>query len=211
MAQAASPRKAYVSTPQNGFVPLRIRARGWGSQYFSGPIARALVALHISANMITVAGFVVSAIAAYIISDGGLVIGGIVMLAGAIMDMFDGAVARLTNSASKFGAFLDSVLDRLGEAVVLFGLLVFYVRDAHELGTFLAFGTVVLSIMVSYSRARAEGLDVPGDVGFMGRPERIVVMGAGLLLQRPEYAMGLIMVVSLITIAQRTTHVRRNT
>lgn len=211
MAQTTSPRKTHVSTPQNSFVPLRTRARKWGTQYFSGPIARALVALHISANMITVAGFVVSAIAAYIISNGGLVIGGIVMLAGAVMDMFDGAVARLTNSASKFGAFLDSVLDRLGEAVVLFGLLVFYVRDTNELGTFLAFGTVVLSIMVSYSRARAEGLDVPGDVGFMGRPERIVVMGAGLLLQRPEYAMGLIMVVSLITIAQRTAHVRRNT
>ena len=65
--------------------------------------------------------------------------------------------------------------------------------------------------MVSYSRARAEGLEVPGDVGFMGRPERIVVMGAGLLLQLPEYAMAIIMVASVITIAQRTAHVRRNT
>jgi len=161
--------------------------------------------------MITVAGFVVSAIAAYRISEGIFVSGGVIMLAGALMDMFDGAVARLTNSASKFGAFLDSVLDRLGEAVILFGLLVFYVRDGHELGAFLTFGTVVLSIMVSYSRARAEGLEVPGDVGFMGRPERITVMGAGLLLQLPEYAMAVIMVASVITIAQRTAHVRKNT
>ncbi len=200
-----------MSAPPDGFVPLRTRARGWATRYFSGPIARTLVALHISANMITVAGFVVAAIAAYVISEGGFVVGGVVMLVGAIMDMFDGTVARLTDSASKFGAFLDSVLDRFGEAVVLFGLLVFYVRDGHELGAFLAFGTVVLSIMVSYSRARAEGLDVPGDVGFMGRPERIVVMGVGLLTQLPEYAMGIIMVASVITIAQRTVHVRRNT
>ena len=200
-----------MSTPQGGFVPFRTRARGWATRYFSGPIARTLVALHITANMITVAGFVVSAIAAYRISEGVFVGGGVIMLAGALMDMFDGAVARLTNSASKFGAFLDSVLDRLGEAVILFGLLVFYVRDGHELGAFLTFGTVVLSIMVSYSRARAEGLEVPGDVGFMGRPERITVMGAGLLLQLPEYAMAVIMVASVITIAQRTAHVRKNT
>ncbi|MDA1035575.1 MAG: CDP-alcohol phosphatidyltransferase family protein [Chloroflexi bacterium] len=200
-----------MSTPPGGFVPLRTRARGWATRYFSSPVARALVALHITANMITVAGFFVSAISAYLISEGGLVVGGVVMLAGAIMDMFDGTVARLTGSASRFGAYLDSVLDRLGEAVVLFGLLVFYVHDSHELGAFLAFGTVVLSIMVSYTRARAEGLDVQGDVGFMGRPERIVVMGAGLLLQLPEYAMAIIMVGSVITIAQRSAHVRRNT
>jgi CDP-diacylglycerol--glycerol-3-phosphate 3-phosphatidyltransferase len=192
------------------FVPLRIRAKGWATRYFSGPIARVLIALHISPNAITTAGFFVSVGAAYLLSEGEIVIGGIVMLAGAIMDMFDGAVARLTNKASTFGAFLDSVLDRLGEAAVLFGLLVFYVRDGNEVGAYLAFGTVVLSIMVSYSRARAEGLNVQGDVGFMGRPERIVVMGIGLLTQYPQYAMGAIIAVSAVTIAQRTAHVWRN-
>ena len=160
--------------------------------------------------MITIAGFLVSAIAAYIISDGMLVVGGVVMLAGSIMDMFDGAVARLTNTGSKFGAYLDSMLDRFGEAVVLFGLLVYYVRNTSELGIVLAFGTVVLSIMVSYSRARAEGLAIQGDGGFMGRPERIVVLGAGLLLQLPEYAMGIIILTSLITIVQRSKHVLHN-
>jgi CDP-diacylglycerol---glycerol-3-phosphate 3-phosphatidyltransferase len=192
------------------FVPLRIRAKGWATRYFSGPIARVLIALRISPNAITTAGFFVSVGAAYLLSEGEIVIGGIVMLAGAIMDMFDGAVARLTNKASTFGAFLDSVLDRLGEAAVLFGLLVFYVRDGNEVGAYLAFGTVVLSIMVSYSRARAEGLNVQGDVGFMGRPERIVVMGIGLLTQYPQYAMGAIIAVSAVTIAQRTAHVWRN-
>lgn len=199
-----------MSTSPGRFLPLRTKAKGWTARYFTGPIARFLVAVHISPNMITVAGFAVSAIAAYLISEGGLVVGGAVMLTGAIMDLFDGAVARLTNTASRFGAFLDSMLDRLGEAAVLFGLLLFYARDGHELGALLAFGTVVLSIMVSYSRARAEGLNVPGDVGLMGRPERVVVMGAGLLTQLPEYAMAIVMIGSAITIAQRTAHVWRN-
>ena len=181
------------------------------TRYFSAPIARALIALHVTPNMITVFGLLVSMGAGYLIAEGFLVWGGVVMLAGAIMDMFDGAVARMTGKASTFGAFLDSVLDRLGEAAILMGLLAFYVRGGDELGAYLAFGTVVLSIMVSYSRARAEGLDIQGDVGFMGRPERIVVMGAGLLLRYPEYAMGLIMVVSAITIGQRMAHVWRNT
>jgi CDP-diacylglycerol--glycerol-3-phosphate 3-phosphatidyltransferase len=200
-----------VSQPNGEFVPLRIRAKGWATRYFSGPIARVLIALHISPNAITTAGFFVSVGAAYLLSEGQIVIGGIVMLGGAIMDMFDGTVARLTGRASTFGAFLDSVLDRLGEAAVLFGLVVFYVREDDEVGAFLAFGTVVLSIMVSYSRARAEGLNVQGDVGIMGRPERIVVMGVGLLTRYPQYAMGLIIAVSAVTIAQRTAHVWRNT
>jgi CDP-diacylglycerol--glycerol-3-phosphate 3-phosphatidyltransferase len=196
---------------RSGFVPLRVRSKAWATRYFSGPVARGLVALHISPNAITVAGFLVSVGAAYLIAEGQIVLGGVVMLLGAGMDMFDGAVARLTNKASTFGAFLDSVLDRLGEAAVLFGLLAYYIRSGHELGAYLAFGTVVLSIMVSYSRARAEGLDIPGDVGFMGRPERVIVLGAGLLLQYPIYALGIIAVVSGVTIVQRTIHVRRNT
>lgn len=179
------------------------------TRYFSGPIARVLIALHITPNMITVFGLLVSMGAGYAIAQGHLVLGGVIMLAGAIMDMFDGAVARMTGKASTFGAFLDSVLDRLGEAAILMGLLAFYFRGSDALGTYLAFGTVVLSIMVSYTRARAEGLGVPGDVGVMGRPERIVVMGIGLLVSYPKYAMGLIMVVSAITIAQRTAHVWR--
>ena len=200
-----------MSQNNDGFVPLRVRAKGWATRFFSNPIARLLIALHISPNMITAMGLLVSMVAAYFIADGSLVLGGIVMLAGAIMDMFDGAVARMTGKANAFGAFWDSVLDRLGEAAILFGLLAFYVREGNELGAYLAFGTVVLSIMVSYSRARAEGLNVQGDVGFMGRPERIVVMGIGLLAQLPLYAMGLVMVVSAVTIAQRTAHVWRNT
>ncbi|MEX2599564.1 MAG: CDP-alcohol phosphatidyltransferase family protein [Dehalococcoidia bacterium] len=199
-----------MSAPPS-FTPLRIRAKVWATRYFSAPIARVLIAMRVTPNMITFAGFVVSCVSAYVVSEGHLLIGGVIMLAGAIMDMFDGAVARMTGTASRFGAFFDSVMDRLGEAAVLFGLLVFYVQDAHTLGAYLAFGAMVASIMVSYSRARAEGLGVEGDVGFMGRPERIVVLGAGLLLGYPMYALGLILAVAGVTTIQRTIYVWRKT
>ena len=133
------------------------------------------------------------------------------MLAGAALDMLDGAVARLANSAGRFGAYLDSVADRAGEAVVFFGLLAFYVRDGHHLGAYLAFAAAFAAMLVSYSRARAEGLSVPGDVGLLGRPERIVVLGVGLLLGYPLYAMGIIAALALLTSLQRLRHVHRNT
>lgn len=195
----------------SSFTPLRVRAKGWATRYVSNPVARALIALGVTPNMVTFAGFAVACMAGYIIAEGGLLLGGVVMLAGAIMDMFDGAVARMSGRASTFGAFFDSVMDRLGEAAVLFGLLAYYVRDSHELGAYLAFGALVASLMVSYTRARAEGLDVLGDIGFMGRPERIVVLGAGLLLGYPLYALALILIVAGFTTAQRIVYVWRKT
>ena len=171
----------------------RLRARALTEKYVSIPLARLLQALRISPNSLTLTGLAVSIGAAYLLSEGWLIAGGAMMLAGAFLDMLDGPLARLKQQASRSGAFLDSVADRLGEAAVLFGLLVFYVRDGHELGTYLTVGALVASQMVSYLRARAEGLGIPSDVGFMGRPERIIVLGAGLLLGLQLYAMGLIL------------------
>ncbi len=189
----------------------RLHAKEWAERRVSRPIARVLIALHIPANAITLAGLGVAGGAAYLIAEGRLFAGGAVMLAGAALDMLDGAVARLANSASRFGAYFDSVVDRAGEAVVFFGLLAFYVRDGHALGAYLAFGAAFAAMLVSYSRARAEGLGVQGDVGLLGRPERIVVLGIGLLLGYPLYAMGIIAGLALLTSLQRLWHVHRNT
>ena len=189
----------------------RLHAKQWAERRISRPIARLLIALHIPANAITLVGLGVAGGAAYLIAEGRLFAGGAVMLAGAALDMLDGAVARLANSAGRFGAYLDSVADRAGEAIVFFGLLAFYVRDGHHLGAYLAFAAAFAAMLVSYSRARAEGLSVPGDVGLLGRPERIVVLGVGLLLGYPLYAMGIIAALALLTSLQRLWHVRRNT
>ena len=187
----------------------RLQVRAWAARVVVEPPARLLLALHIHPNAITAAGFAVAAAAAYLLAEGLLWQGGIVMLAGAALDMYDGAVARLGGKESTFGAMLDSVLDRLGEVVVLFGLLVFYVRGADDVGAYLAFGALAASLMVSYLRARSEGLGVPGDVGLMGRPERIVVLGAGLLLGYPAWALGIIAALGSLTVVQRAVHVWR--
>ena len=102
-------------------------------------------------------------------------------------------------------------MDRVGEASLLFGLLVFYVRDGHELGAYLAFAAAIASMLVSYSRARAEGLDIEGDVGFLGRPERVVVLSVGLLAGYPLAALGVITALGFYTVAQRFAHVSRST
>ena len=188
----------------------RLRARAWAARVVVEPPARLLLALHVHPNAITVAGFAVSVGAAYLLAVGRpLWLGGLVMLAGAALDMFDGAVARLGGKESTFGAMLDSVLDRLGEVAVLFGLLIFFVRTENDGGAYLAFGALAASLMVSYLRARSEGLGVPGDVGLMGRPERIVVLGAGLLLGYPAWALGIIVALGSLTVVQRAVHVWR--
>ena len=188
----------------------RLRARALTEKYVSIPLARLLQALRISPNSLTLTGLAVSIGAAYLLSEGWLIAGGAMMLAGAFLDMLDGPLARLKQQASRSGAFLDSVADRLGEAAVLFGLLVFYVRDGHELGVYLTVGALVASQMVSYLRARAESLGIPSDVGFMGRPERVVVLGAGLLAGYPLYPLAIILALSGVTMAQRIYHALRH-
>ena len=184
------------------FAP-RLRARGIATRFLAAPIARLLIALGVPPNLITAAGFGIAAYAAYLLSEGGLVLGGAVMLVGAAMDLLDGTVARLSGRASTFGAFFDSVMDRLGEAAVLFGLVVFHVRADHALGVYLAVGALTLSLMVSYLRARSEGLAIAGDVGLLGRPERVVVLGAALLAGRPLYGLGAIVALGALTVVQR--------
>jgi CDP-diacylglycerol--glycerol-3-phosphate 3-phosphatidyltransferase len=189
----------------------RLQAKAWAARWVSGPSARLLVTLRVSPNAITMAGLAIVGGAAWLIADGRLLVGGIVMLAGATLDLLDGAVARLSGSASKFGAYLDSVADRVSEAAVLLGLLAYFIQDSNDLGAYLAFSAVVVSTLVSYSRARAEGLGISGDVGFMGRPERVVVLGGGLLAGYPVPALGVIVAIGSITVLQRLIHVWRAT
>ena len=120
-------------------------------------IARVLVKLGFSPSGLTVIGVLIACVAAALISQGMLAIGGIVMLIAGVFDMFDGAVARMTDRATKFGALFDSVMDRVSEAVVLLGLLWFYLEDGEQLGAVLVYVSIVGSTLVSYVRARAEG------------------------------------------------------
>jgi CDP-diacylglycerol--glycerol-3-phosphate 3-phosphatidyltransferase len=191
--------------------PPRLYARFAATRYLINPIARAMIVMNITPNFLTVTGLIITISSAPLIAGEHLVLGGLVMLGGSLLDVFDGAVARLSHKATPLGAFLDSVSDRIGEVAILFGMLAFYVRTDNDMGVYLVFGTLAVSLLVSYQRARAEGLGIPGDVGVMGRPERIIILGLGLLTPFLIIALWVVLTLSLITLIHRTLHVAKNT
>lgn len=155
------------------------------------PVVDALVRRRVHPNLISTIGFCVSLAAAAIIFARYLVPGFFVFLLGGMMDILDGRVARRTGLASKFGAFYDSTLDRVSEIVVYFSIYAYF----RPLDSFWYVGYIVItamvgSLMVSYSRARAEALGVECKVGMMQRPERVVLLGLGGLLIWPLRALG---------------------
>lgn len=146
-------------------------------------LATKMVAIGITANMVTLFGFVVNLIATFFFAKGYLVTGGILILLGGSFDTLDGAVARAQSRLRPSGALLDSVIDRYSEGFLFLGALIYFYGLESLLGIILAFGAWFGSILVSYVRARAEGLQITCKVGFMQRPERIILFGAGTLLQ----------------------------
>ena len=177
-------------------------------------IARVFVRLGFSPSGLTVIGVLVACVAAALIAQGMLAVGGVVMLIAGVFDMFDGAVARMTDRATKFGAFFDSVMDRVSEAIVLLGLLWFYLEDGEQLGAVLVYVAIVGSTMVSYARARAEGLGIECKGGLMQRPERVASLGIGIIVgQWWEPAvlivLGVIAVLTVVTTVQRVVETAR--
>lgn len=177
-------------------------------------IAHVLVKLGFSPSGLTVIGVLIACVSAALIAQGMLAIGGIVMLIAGVFDMFDGAVARMTDRATKFGAFFDSVMDRVSEAIVLLGLLWFYLDDGEQLGAVLVYVAIVGSTMVSYARARAEGLGIECKGGLMQRPERVASLGVGIIVgQWWEPAvlivLGVIAALTVVTTVQRVVETAR--
>ena len=120
-------------------------------------------------------------IVAFVLASGHLFWGGILIWAFAMFDALDGTLARMTKRTSRFGAFLDSTLDRYAEAIIYLGLFIYYINQDKNIELILIYATVVGSIMVSYARARAEGIGVPLKDGLFTRFERIFVLVVGLL------------------------------
>lgn len=144
--------------------------------WLTSPFVRLMVKLHITPNVITVWGFIISCLSAYFFHLGMIGAGGWFMIFGASFDLFDGQVARLTGRASKSGAFFDSVMDRFSEGVVFLGLASYY-RSSFVL--YFVVLALVGSMMVSYTRARGEGVGVDVKKGIMQRAERIVYLAVG--------------------------------
>jgi len=193
----------------------RTAARQILSEYVEIPVASVLAKMGISPNAITIAGLIGAGISGYIIAVGNLWVGGIVMLVAGILDLFDGALARATGRASRFGALLDSVVDRLSEIVVLLGLLIYYLGASSSTGVVLVYLAVTCSVMVSYLRARSEGLGIENRGGIMTRPERVALLGIGLIVAHwvPFFmlaVLGLIAALALFTTGQRLFHTWRS-
>lgn len=161
---------------------------GRGAQRIIDAIVRWLAMGHISPNVLTVIGVSLNVGCGLLFGVGLFFWAGIALIVANLFDMLDGQVARLSGRVTRFGGFLDSSLDRLSDMVVFVGLMVFYARDTEfhsTLNVFLAGAGLMGSVMVSYSSARAESLIPKCDVGFLRRPERVVLFIIGALSTHP--------------------------
>jgi CDP-diacylglycerol--glycerol-3-phosphate 3-phosphatidyltransferase len=173
------------------------------SRKFLEPLAWFISATGVSPNVITVTGFVLMIGVAFVIAWGYLVLGGILITAVAIFDALDGTLARMMGRTSRFGAFLDSTLDRFSEAVIFLGLFIYFMGQNQQLELILIYATVVGSLMVSYARARAEGIGIPLKDGLFTRFERIFLLVIGLLFNLLTPALWLLAIFTNITAIQR--------
>ena len=164
----------------------------------------------ISPNMMTGIGLILTITVTATLASGHLAWGGVLVLITSAFDMLDGALARATGRKSPFGAFFDSTVDRYTEALILLGLLLYYDRlPSAGWEVTLVYLSIVGSLMVSYTRARAEALGFDCKVGLLGRPERIILLASGLILGFVFFALAVLAIFTNFTAAQRVFHVWR--
>lgn len=175
-------------------------------------LVRWLQRIGVTPNMVSFIGFGLTIGSAALLATGNLRIGGGLLWVAAMLDMVDGALARLGETESKFGAFLDSTLDRYSESITFLGLAIFYVNESNsQTHLLLIFLTLIGSWAVSYTRARAEGLDIECNVGILQRPERLVLLIAALILGLVLPVLWLLAVMTNFTAVQRIYEVYMRT
>lgn len=194
--------------PRNTPPSLHDRLRQW-SQLVLNPIARLIHRTGLTPNMLTVVGLALNAGVAVVLARGSITLGGGLLLLASSFDALDGTLARLTGQQSRFGAFFDSTLDRYSEAVVYGGLLVYFLDQGVRGEPLLLYAAIIGSLMVSYARARAEGLGLDCKVGLATRLERLLILAAGLIVGRVTLALTLVAVLANLTAVQRMVHVYR--
>lgn len=187
---------------------------GQVSQRILNGMVQQLARLDPNPNLLSVIGLGINILAAVLYGMGRFFAAGLVMIFANVFDMLDGRVARMTGRVTKFGAFLDSSLDRLSDMVVFLGIIIFYSRDTEYHSTLYAALTgaaLIGSVMVSYTSARAESLIPKCDVGFLRRPERVVLLILGSLGNKMPATIWLLAVFSYWTFAHRLYHTWRLT
>jgi CDP-diacylglycerol--glycerol-3-phosphate 3-phosphatidyltransferase len=182
------------------------RAIGIGAGAILKGIVRLLSILHIHPNALTFIGLLINIYGAILLASGRFFAAGLVILGAGLFDMVDGRVARETNQVTRFGAFFDSVIDRYSDLALLMGLLVYYANINRNLYVVLTAVVMTASVMISYTRSRSEN-EIPScKVGFLERPERIVLLIIGALFDRMAAVLWVIAVLGNITVIHRILH-----
>ncbi|MGH2704746.1 MAG: CDP-alcohol phosphatidyltransferase family protein [Actinomycetota bacterium] len=174
------------------------------------PLGRTLAKTGITANALTLAGVPIVAAGAALVAAGKLRAGGLVLVAGSVTDLLDGSIAKTTSGPTRFGGFLDSTTDRVTDGLV-FSAVAWHLAsdDGAGIGLALALSCLVLSFLTPYIRARAEASGYDCKVGIAERAERVVIVAVGLVFGLLVPALGLLVVLSAITVVQRFVHVWR--
>ena len=183
----------------------------FGTQLHRGftPMLLALQRLKVTPNQVTITGIVLNVAAAALLVADHLIYAGIVFLLAGCFDMLDGALARLAQKVTPFGAFLDSTLDRVSEGVVMAAIAYLLAVEGRALDAALVVLALLGAILVSYTRARAESLGVECKVGLMSRPERVILIALGLFFNVLPYVIYIMLALTTVTVIQRVVHTYR--
>jgi CDP-diacylglycerol--glycerol-3-phosphate 3-phosphatidyltransferase len=187
------------------------RAIGIGANAIIRLIVKGLALSRISPNALTFIGLLINIYGAVLLAQGRFFAAGLVIIGAGIFDMVDGRVARETNRVTRFGGFFDSVLDRYSDLALLMGLLVYYANIGRNFYVVLTAVVMTASVMISYTRARSENTIPQCKVGFLERPERIVLLIIGALFDRMAPVLWVIAVLGNITVIHRMIYTYEQT
>ncbi len=174
--------------------------------FLDKPLAPLARRLNVDPNLLTVSGFFIIILAAFLIPTN-LRIGGVLIIFGSFFDIMDGIVARTNGRESKFGAFLDSVLDRFSDAAIFLALSWYLFRQNHLTGVVISILTMIGALLISYARARAEGIGKNCTTGLMERPERIILLSLGCITSWIIPVLWIMLIFTYLTVLQRIYHV----
>lgn len=163
----------------------------------------------LSPNLLTLCGAIFGVLSALCIALDRLMLGALLLLISGIFDLMDGAVARGTNNVTSFGGFLDSVLDRYTDLLLMCGILVFFLRKGAQLEVLVTFMAAMGVAIIPYARARAEAARLSCKTGLLERPERLIILFCGLIFNVLQYAMFFLALFTHVTVIQRVLYTKR--
>ena len=210
MSPADTRTPAPPTEPEPREPPRRSRLRPRGNRL--EVLRDRLIASRLTPNQISMAGFTLNVVAAVLVWQHEFLVGGIVFIVGSACDTLDGGYSRMSGKGTPFGAFLDSTLDRIVEGIVLTAVAATFAQRGDELAVAAVVVAVMSSLVVSYTRARAESLGVECKVGIADRFVRVIILSAGLVLADLgvlEASVYILAALSTITVVQRILHVKR--